>query len=507
MADQYIDLPVEGGGGGGSGITSINGDTTAAQLVVAASSGSNFTVATSGGVTTLALPTASASNRGALASADWTTFNNKLSGTLTSAHFFVGNGSNIATSVAMSGDISLSNTGATSLVATTNNTLTTLSVLSLPYSQVSGAPAAITALTGDGVASGPGSAALTLATVNSNVGSFGSSTSIPSFTVNAKGLVTAASGNAVIAPAGTLTGTTLASNVVTSSLTTVGTLGSLAVTAGVTAASLALNGATLGSETLSIKMSAANSVGAGFQLYANDGSHYMQMAAYNTGDFFLYNGSNQWTFLQAAGAFGVGNVAPTMGLQRLFADSNTNILAPTLQGSTLGVQNTDTTVNNYGLIGFTNQGGKLTSYIAGVNESHSSSTQTGHMSFLTVSSGTSAEVFRLTKDKNTVTLGGVSNLNYDTSTATSGTITTSANKPGLLITGAGGTTLTILLPPSPIDGQRYWTASQGAFTTVTWQDSGGTAGNVIGGQASLGGTNRGQEFMYSNAQTKWFSIS
>lgn len=82
----------------------------------------------------------------------------------------------------------------------------------------------ITALTGDVTASGPGSAAATLATVNANVGSFGSSTAIPNFTVNAKGLITAAGTNAVIAPAGTLTGTTLAANVVTSSLTTVGTI-------------------------------------------------------------------------------------------------------------------------------------------------------------------------------------------------------------------------------------------------------------------------------------------
>lgn len=47
----------------------------------------------------------------------------------------------------------------------------------------------ITALTGDVTASGPGSAAATLATVNSNVGSFTNG----SFTVNAKGLITAAS--------------------------------------------------------------------------------------------------------------------------------------------------------------------------------------------------------------------------------------------------------------------------------------------------------------------------
>lgn len=55
----------------------------------------------------------------------------------------------------------------------------------------------ITALTGDISASGPGSATATLATVNSTVGSFGSASNVGTFTVNAKGLITAASDTAI----------------------------------------------------------------------------------------------------------------------------------------------------------------------------------------------------------------------------------------------------------------------------------------------------------------------
>lgn len=55
----------------------------------------------------------------------------------------------------------------------------------------------ITALTGDVTASGSGSVAATLATVNSNVGSFGTATQVGTFTVNAKGLITAASNTTI----------------------------------------------------------------------------------------------------------------------------------------------------------------------------------------------------------------------------------------------------------------------------------------------------------------------
>jgi len=123
----------------------------------------------------------------------------------------------------LSGDVTGPLT-ATVFSAITNSTLTTLSALSLPYGQITGAPAAITALTGDGTATGPGSVAFTLATVATGA-TTGSSTAIPVITFNNKGLVTAVTTASVIAPAGTLSGTTLNATVVTSSLTTVGTIG------------------------------------------------------------------------------------------------------------------------------------------------------------------------------------------------------------------------------------------------------------------------------------------
>jgi hypothetical protein len=68
---------VFGAGGGGGGITAVNGQAGPTITIGAGTSGTDFAIAAAANAITLNLPTASGSNRGALSSADWTTFNNK----------------------------------------------------------------------------------------------------------------------------------------------------------------------------------------------------------------------------------------------------------------------------------------------------------------------------------------------------------------------------------------------------------------------------------------------
>lgn len=96
------------------GITSINTDATLLQTLTTGSTGTDFAIVDNGtGDHKFNLPTASATNTGKLSSTDWSTFNNKGSGTVTSvglsspnSTLTIGN-TPVTTSGTITGDINL----------------------------------------------------------------------------------------------------------------------------------------------------------------------------------------------------------------------------------------------------------------------------------------------------------------------------------------------------------------------------------------------------------------
>jgi hypothetical protein len=172
--DNWNTLPYFGSAGTVTSVGALTLGTSGTDLSSTVANG------TTTPVITLNVPTASASNRGVLSSADWTTFNNKGSGTVTSvtgtSPVNSSGGATPAISLAsgygdtlnpyasktanyvlaspdgssgvptfraiVASDIPTLNQNTTgtaaNITATSNSTLTTLSALSLPYSQLSG---------------------------------------------------------------------------------------------------------------------------------------------------------------------------------------------------------------------------------------------------------------------------------------------------------------------------------------------------------------------------------
>ena len=81
-----------------TGIGALNGLTAPAQYLNTGTSGTDFNISSVTATHTFNLPTASATNRGALSSADWTTFNSKVGGSGTSGQVSYFNGTNSITS-------------------------------------------------------------------------------------------------------------------------------------------------------------------------------------------------------------------------------------------------------------------------------------------------------------------------------------------------------------------------------------------------------------------------
>ncbi|OFZ28810.1 MAG: hypothetical protein A2622_06930, partial [Bdellovibrionales bacterium RIFCSPHIGHO2_01_FULL_40_29] len=209
-------------------ISTLNGLTTTTQSFATNTGGTDFNIVSAGSTHTFNIPTASATNRGLLSSADWSTFNSQLPSTLNSAQIFVGSAANVATGRALSGDATISNTGVLTFAntgVTAGAGYTKFSVdakgrvtvggyinatdvnTALGFTPVSNALATGNIFVGDGsnVAAGvpmsgdaaiTSAGALTLANTAVTAGTYGTASAVPSFTVDSKGRLTAASAQA-----------------------------------------------------------------------------------------------------------------------------------------------------------------------------------------------------------------------------------------------------------------------------------------------------------------------
>ena len=158
---------------------------------------------------------ANSTTNGYLSSADWTTFNSKQNaltlGNLTSSDItvtggtgaVVGSGSTLTLATVNSNVGQFGSSTAIPVITVNAKGLTT-AISTVAVSIPSGSLSFIGDVTGTG--STGSDTTLTLATVNSNVGAYGSSTSVPTITVNAKGLVTAASQTAIPTATSSITG-------------------------------------------------------------------------------------------------------------------------------------------------------------------------------------------------------------------------------------------------------------------------------------------------------------
>ena len=169
-------------------VTTALGYTPANAAAVVTSVGATSPVASSGGQTpTISMPAANATTNGYLTSTDWTTFNNKGSGTVTSV-------TGTAPVVSSGGTTPAISMAAAN--ATTNGYLT-----STDWSTFNskGTGSVTNVATGTGLTGGPITTTGTISLANTTVtaGDYGNASTVGTFTVDAQGRLTAAANSSI----------------------------------------------------------------------------------------------------------------------------------------------------------------------------------------------------------------------------------------------------------------------------------------------------------------------
>jgi len=205
-----------------TGLTALNGLTDQVQYLAVGTAGVDFNILSATDTHTFNLPTASASNRGALSSGDWTTFNNKGSGTITNVTATSPISSTGGTTPNIS--ISLASSVANGYLSSTdwtlfNNKQATLSLTNLTDTGTDG----ITITNGTGAVIGTSPVTLSQQVANASNNGYLSKTDWAIFNAKGSGTVTSVAGNAPIASTG---GTTPTITISQSNATTDGYLSS-----------------------------------------------------------------------------------------------------------------------------------------------------------------------------------------------------------------------------------------------------------------------------------------